>query len=229
MPLKFEKHFTPNEMPAIWGSPAKPDFPNKIRLIYGIGFVVALVTASLQNNLIIAYIPYLQGDYGFTPTQGACVTAAYYMGNVWTTIMLFRLRQHFGLKIFFICIFVGLLLSQFLELMHSNFSVVIFARFIGGVVGGGINVLTIYYALEMLPPKQRYLLFPISIGLIQIGSVLSRFIVAYFSISDYPHLMLCFEAGICIIAFCISLLIELPPSQIDKAFSFEDSSIVFLL
>lgn len=227
MSLKFEKHFTPNEMPAIWGSPAKPDFPNKIRLIYGIGFVVALVTASLQNNLIIAYIPYLQGDYGFTPTQGACVTAAYYMGNVWTTIMLFRLRQHFGLKIFFICIFVGLLLSQFLELMYSNFSVVIFARFIGGVVGGGINVLTIYYALEMLPPKQRYLLFPISIGLIQIGSVLSRFIVAYFSISDYPHLMLCFEAGICIIAFCVSLLIELPPSQIDKAFSFEDSSIVF--
>lgn len=63
--------------------------------------------------------------------------------------------------------------------MYSNFSVVIFARFIGGVVGGGINVLTIYYALEMLPPKQRYLLFPISIGLIQIGSVLSRFIVAY--------------------------------------------------
>ena len=227
MPLKFEKHFTPNEMPAIWGSPAKPDFPNKIRLIYGIGFVVALVTASLQNNLIIAYIPYLQGDYGFTPTQGACVTAAYYMGNVWTTIMLFRLRQHFGLKIFFICIFVGLLLSQFLELMYSNFSVVIFARFIGGVVGGGINVLTIYYALEMLPPKQRYLLFPISIGLIQIGSVLSRFIVAYFSISDYPHLMLCFEAGICIIAFCVSLLIELPPSQIDKAFLLEDSSIVF--
>lgn len=227
MPLKFEKHFTPNEMPAIWGSPAKPDFPNKIRLIYGIGFVVALVTASLQNNLIIAYIPYLQGDYGFTPTQGACVTAAYYMGNVWTTIMLFRLRQHFGLKIFFICIFVGLLLSQFLELMYSNFSVVIFARFIGGVVGGGINVLTIYYALEMLPPKQRYLLFPISIGLIQIGSVLSRFIVAYFSISDYPHLMLYFEAGICIIAFCVSLLIELPPSQIDKAFLLEDSSIVF--
>lgn len=227
MPLKFEKHFTPNEMPAIWGSPAKPDFPNKIRLIYGIGFVVALVTASLQNNLIIAYIPYLQGDYGFTPTQGACVTAAYYMGNVWTTIMLFRLRQHFGLKIFFICIFVGLLLSQFLELMYSNFSVVIFARFIGGVVGEGINVLTIYYALEMLPPKQRYLLFPISIGLIQIGSVLSRFIVAYFSISDYPHLMLCFEAGICIIAFCVSLLIELPPSQIDKAFLLEDSSIVF--
>ena len=201
MPLKFEKHFTPNEMPSIWGSPAKPDFPNKIRLIYGIGFVVALVTASLQNNLIIAYIPYLQGDYGFTPTQGACVTAAYYMGNVWTTIMLFRLRQHFGLKIFFICIFVGLLLSQFLELMYSNFSVVIFARFIGGVVGGGINVLTIYYALEMLPPKQRYLLFPISIGLIQIGPVLSRFIVAYFSISDYPHLMLCFEAGICILLF----------------------------
>lgn len=100
MSLKFEKHFTPNEMPAIWGSPAKPDFPNKIRLIYGIGFVVALVTASLQNNLIIAYIPYLQGDYGFTPTQGACVTAAYYMGNVGLLLCFLDLDSILGSKSF---------------------------------------------------------------------------------------------------------------------------------
>jgi len=40
MPLKFEKHFTPNEMPSIWGSPAKPDFPNKIRLIYGMALLL---------------------------------------------------------------------------------------------------------------------------------------------------------------------------------------------
>lgn len=29
MSLKFEKHFTPNKMPSIWGSPAKPDFQTK--------------------------------------------------------------------------------------------------------------------------------------------------------------------------------------------------------
>lgn len=227
MPLKFEKHLKPNEMPALWGSPAKPLFPNKIRFFYGIGFIVALITASLQNNLIIAYITYLQGDLGLTPTQGACVTAAYYMGNVWMTIVLFRMRQHFGLKVFFICIFVGLLSAQLLELLFSNFAVVVFARFIGGIVGGGINVLTIFYALEMLAPKQRHLLFPISIGLIQIGSALARFIVAYFSVGDYPHLMIFFEAGICLIAFCVFLLIELPPSRTDRAFFPEDSTIFF--
>lgn len=108
-------------MPSIWGSPAKPNLPSTIRLLYGVGFIIVLLTASLQNNLIIAYIDYLQGDMGFTPTQGACITAAYYMGNVWTTILLFRFRQHFGLKVFFTCIFIVLLFSEILELLFSNF------------------------------------------------------------------------------------------------------------
>lgn len=229
MPIDIKKQFRPNEMPSIWGSPAKPDLPNRIRLLYGIAFMVVLLAASLQNNLIIAYIDYLQGDFGFTPTQGACVTAAYYMGNVWTTIMLFRFRQQFGLKVFFTCIFVVMLFSQILELMFSNFWIVVFARFISGVVGGGISVLTIFYAIQMLPMSKKYLLFPTSIGLAQIGSVLAHFIVAYFSMNDYPHLMNCFEIGFCLIAFCTFLLIELPPSHTAKAFFPEDFTAIFFI
>ena len=56
-------------MPSICGSPAKPNLPGTIRLPYGVGFIIVLLTASLQNNLIIAYIDYLQGNMGFTPTQ----------------------------------------------------------------------------------------------------------------------------------------------------------------
>ena len=97
MPLSIKERFKPNEMPSIWGSPAKPNLPSSLRLLYGVAFAIILITASLQNNLIIAYIDYLQGDFGFTPLQGGCVSAAYYMGNVWTTILLFRFRQHFGL------------------------------------------------------------------------------------------------------------------------------------
>lgn len=93
-----------------------------------------LLTASLQNNLIIAYIDYLQGNMGFTPTQGVCVTAAYYMGNVWTTIMLFRFWQHFGLKVFFTCIFIVLLFSEILELSFSDFVIVVFAVLLVGLL-----------------------------------------------------------------------------------------------
>lgn len=195
-------------------------------MLYGVAFAVVLLTAGLQNNLIIAYIDYLQGDMGFTPTQGACISAAYYMGNVWTTIILFRFRQHFGLKVFFSCIFVVLLFSQILELSFSNFWVVVFARFIGGVVGGGISVLCIFYTIQMLPMSKKYLLFPTSIGLSQIGSVLAHFIVAYFSVGDYPHLMNYFEIGFCLIAFCVFLLIELPPSHTDRAFFLEDFTVI---
>lgn len=70
MQINIKKHFKPNEMPSIWGSPAKPELPSHIRVLYGVAFAVVLLTAGLQNNLIIAYIDYLQGDMGFTPTQG---------------------------------------------------------------------------------------------------------------------------------------------------------------
>lgn len=70
MPLSIKERFKPNEMPSIWGSPAKPNLPSSLRLLYGVAFAIILITASLQNNLIIAYIDYLQGDFGFTPPAG---------------------------------------------------------------------------------------------------------------------------------------------------------------
>ncbi|WP_244914788.1 hypothetical protein [Helicobacter equorum] len=156
-------------MPSICGSPAKPNLPGTIRLLYGVGFIIVLLTASLQNNLIIAYINYLQGNMGFTPTQGACITAAYYMGNVWTTIMLFRFWQHFGLKVFFTCIFIVLLFSEILELSFSDFVIVVFAVLLVGVVGSGISVLCMFYTIQMLPTSKKYLLFPTSIGLTKLA------------------------------------------------------------
>lgn len=227
MNLKFDANLKPHELPTLWGSPAVPDLPMRVRLVYALGFIIALIAASLQNNLIIAYIQYLEGDYGMSRTEGGVITAAYYMGNVWMTIMLFKLRQHFGLKIFFAIIFSGLVSSQLLELFYKDFYVVLFARFINGVVGSGLAIRAIFCALEMLGASKRHLMFPASIGMLQIGSALSRYIVAYFSINDTPHLMICFELGISLLALSTFLLIELPPSRYGKSIYWEDSCIIF--
>ena len=89
MPMRFSEVLKPHELPAAWGSPAKPDLPLKVRFIYGIGWFILLIVGSLQNNLIIAYIRELQGELGLSPFEASCVSAAYYMGNVWVTSLLY--------------------------------------------------------------------------------------------------------------------------------------------
>ena len=227
MSVNLNETLKPHEMPALWGSPAKPDFPLKIQLIYGIGYFVALVVGSLQNNLIISYVNYLQGDLGISQAQSMCVSAAYYMGNTWATVVLYKARQHFGIKTFFHIVFSLLIFANFIQLLDPTFTTTIIARFINGIIGSGITILSVFYTVEMLGSKYRYMMFAMSIGLIQVGSAFSRFIVAYFSVSDIPHLMAFFEIGISLLALTVFLLIELPPSRVGKSFYWADTSIVF--
>ena len=227
MPMQFSEVLKPHELPAAWGSPAKPDLPLKVRFIYGIGWFILLIVGSLQNNLIIAYIRELQGELGLSPFEASCVSAAYYMGNVWVTVVLFKFRQHYGLRIFFFVIFCILIAVNLLELFYKDFSIILIARFGNGLVGSGLSILTIFYALEMLGAKFRPLMFPLSVGLIQIGAALSRFITAFMSVNDSPYLMNFFETGLVLLAFGVFVLIELPPSRVDKSFYWADFSIIF--
>lgn len=126
--------------------------------------------------------------------------------------------QHFGLKVFFTCIFIVLLFSKILELSFSDFVIVVFTRFIGGGCWRWHQCALYVLHNPNAPNKQKIPTLSYQHRTYKIGSALSHFIVAYFSMSDYPHLMNFFEIGFCLNAFCIFLLIELPPSHVAKAF-----------
>ncbi|PAF49481.1 hypothetical protein BKH41_02110 [Helicobacter sp. 12S02232-10] len=218
----------PNEMPMFWGSLAKPDLPPKIRLVYALGWIVVLFAAGLQNNMVIANIYEIQGNLGLTPAQGTIITAAYYMGYAWMSVVLFKMRQQFGMKIFFSFALTILVVVHGIQILYEDFYIAAITRFLNGLVGSSLTTLCVYYVLQMLPPKKSYLTMCLSIGLIQVGSSGARWMLPYLMINENAHLAIFIDMGTTLFVLVTYLLIELPPSQTGKSFSLRDApSILF--
>lgn len=209
--------FKPNEMPTIWGSTAKPNLPPKIRTIYAIGFIVILIAGMFQNNLTIANIYEIQGKLGLTMEEGSYITALYYMGSSWMSLVLFKIRQHIGVNKFIIFVMVLLMISHTIVIIHDSFLITAIGRLLNGFVGNGITVLCIYYAMQMLPNNKKYLLMPLSMGLLQTGAPIAKFIVPHLMINEDASLPVYFELGLTLFVLAALILIELPPSEAKKS------------
>lgn len=209
--------FRPNEMPTLWGSIAKPLLPNKIRFIYAIGFIVLLVAGLIQNNLTVTNIYEIQGHLGLTMEQGAFLQALYYMGNAWTSMVLFKIRQHIGVNKFIVYVIILLLISHIVVVFDDSFLSFSIFRLINGFVGSGLTVLCVYFALQMLPNNKKYLLFPIAMGLLQTGAPIVHYFTPYLMLNENANLPIYFEFGLTLFVAVVLLLIELPPSEARKA------------
>ncbi|PAF52251.1 MFS transporter [Helicobacter sp. 13S00477-4] len=212
----------PNEMPAFWGAVARPELPLKIHLVYAIGWIVVLFAAGLQNNLTIANIYEIQGNLGLTPAEGGVITSCYYMGYAWMSVVLFKMRQQFGMKVFFGIVVGILVIVHAIQILHDGFYTAVITRFLNGLVGSGLSTLCAYYAMQMLPQSKKYLAMCVSIGLMQVGSSAARWIVPYLMLNENAHLAVFIDMGTTLFVIATYLLIELPPSQTGKAFSRAD-------
>lgn len=215
--------FKPNEMPTMWGSPAKPQLSNKVRLFYGIAWLIVTIVAGLQNNFTIANIYEIQGYLGLTPGEGSVITSIYYMGNAWMTLILWKMRQQFGLNTFFTIVISILVSAHILELIFDTFYVVAFGRFINGLAGSGLSSLCMYYAMEMLPNNKKYLLMPLGLGLMQVGSPAGRWIAPYLMLNENAYMGATLQMGLALFALVAIILIQLPPTFSGKAFSKQDA------
>lgn len=212
----------PNEMPSFWGSVARPELPTKIKLVYALGWIVALFAAGLQNNLTIANINQIQGYLGITPAEGAILTACYYMGYAWTSVVLFKIRQQFGMRIFFGGVVSILCVAHIIQMFSDSFYIYAFSRFLNGLVGSGLSTFCAYYAMQMLPKTKTYLVMCVSVGLMQVGSPFARWLDPYLMLGEDAHLVAFIDMGTTLFVLAAYLLIELPPSQLGKAFSIKD-------
>ncbi|PAF44807.1 MFS transporter [Helicobacter sp. 11S02596-1] len=220
--------FRPNEMPMFWGSLGRPELPPKIRLLYAFGWIVVLFAAGLQNNLVIANIYEVQGNLGLTPAEGTIVTASYYMGYAWMSVVLFKMRQQFGMKVFFSFALCILVVIHGIQMIYEDFYIAVITRFLNGLLGSSLSTLCVYYVLQMLPPQKKYLAMCLSVGLIQVGSSAARWMLPYLMINEDAHLSIFIDMGMTLLVLAVYLLIELPPSQTGKSFCLKDIPSILL-
>src|ERR1700741_1367228 len=92
--------FKPHERPTLPASPANPDHPPRRRIVYFLIACLIGITGGLGNALVSVNLNFAQGTLGLNSDEATWLTAAYFMTNVTSNLLLVKYRQQFGLQPF---------------------------------------------------------------------------------------------------------------------------------
>ena len=203
--------FKPHEMPILPGSPANPDHPTRRRAAYlAIGVFIGLVGGA-QNGFLLANTPALQAEFALTPVEAGWMTVAFYATYATMSMLLFRVRQEFGIQLFVRWAMAGLVLANFVQLIGPGYHAELAARAVAGVAASGLSALTIYYLMQGLPPAMRTVGLVLSLGLAQIAFPLTRALSPALLVDgDMAHVFQ-FQFALSVLGFAFVYLLRLPP------------------
>lgn len=212
------------------GSPATPDHPTRRKVFYLLIGIFIGITASFQNGLLVANLTQIQGEMGLTPVEGGWISVAYNMTNAFITVLLYKIRQQFGMALFSKITLFSLLAATSLQWLVSShlldtsaiiiepYYLEIIARGLSGMVASAMTVLAIFYCLQGMPTAKRISGLILGFGLVQFGIPLSRIISPYLAVDGQLETLFLFELGLTLICFALINILELPPGNTEKVF-----------
>lgn len=228
--MSNEYQFKPHEQPFMVGSPATPDHPTRRKVFYLLIGIFIGITASFQNGLLVANLTQIQGEMGLTPVEGGWISVAYNMTNACITVLLYKIRQQFGMALFSKITLFSLLAATSLQWLVSShlldtsaiiiepYYLEIIARGLSGMVASAMTVLAIFYCLQGMPTAKRISGLILGFGLVQFGIPLSRVISPYLAVDGQLETLFLFELGLTLICFALINILELPPGNTEKVF-----------
>jgi hypothetical protein len=203
--------FKPHEMPILPGSPANPDHPHRRKAAYlAIGVFIGLVGGA-QNGFLLANTPALQAEFALTPVEAGWMTVAFYATYATMSMLLFRVRQEFGIQLFVRWAMAGLVLANFVQLIGPGYHAELAARAVAGIAASGLSALTIYYLMQGLPAAMRTVGLVLSLGLTQIAFPLTRALSPALLVDgDMAHVFQ-FQFALSLLGLAFVYLLRLPP------------------
>ena len=203
--------FKPHEMPILPGSPANPDHPPARRAAYlGIGVLMGLIGGA-QNGFLLANTGALQAEFALTPVEAGWLTVAFYSTYASMSMLLFRVRQEFGIQPFVRWAMVGLVAANFVQMIGPGYYPEIAASAVAGITASGLSALAIYYLMQGLPAAMRVGGLVISLGLTQVAFPLTRALSPALMVDgDMSHVFQ-FQFALSLLGFGLVYLLRLPP------------------
>ncbi len=208
----------PHERPMMAGSPSFPDHPFKRRIWYAIIGIIVGLTAGFTNGMLLANIPQIQGYLGLSPVQGGWVLVSYYMSSAIISVLLFKIRQVFGLPRYVRYIVLGLILTNCMQFFVHDYYMELFARGISGLVGGSLNSMAMYYMMQAMPTVHRAKGIILGLGLTQLSQPIARVISPLILQHEQFQLIFSFQLGMALIVSAAVWLLPIPSGYLQKSF-----------
>ena len=210
--------FKPHEMPILPGSPANPDHPPARKVAYlSIGVLLGLVGGT-QNGFLLANTAALQAEMALTPVEAGWLTVAFYSTYACMSMLLFRVRQEFGIQPFVRWAMLALVFANLVQLGEFGYYPEMGARAVVGIAASALSALSVYYLMQGLPPALRVGGLVISLGLVQIAFPLSRALSPALLVDGNMSHVFQLQFGLSVLSLGLVYLLRLPPGTRRKTF-----------
>ncbi len=214
--------FKPHEMPMMIGSPASPDHPKKRRIAYFLVGVLVSLAAGLQNSLMMAAQTQLQGGLGLDLQQGGWVQVAYYMTYACMSILLFKVRQHFGVNRFVNWLMLMTLAGGALQWFADSWAMELAARGVAGVVASGLMVTGLFYFMQAFSGTKKLAGAMLALGLMLSAMPLGQVLVPLVFADGDLQAVFWLSPAVALLTVGAMYRLPLPPGQRSNALSWLD-------
>lgn len=214
--------FKPHERPFMPGSPASPEQPAGRRVAYLVIGLLLGLTGGLQNGLLMANLPQIQGALGLSVTEGGWILAAYYMTNACMSMLMFKVRRQFGIDGFLRSGIVVLVLANGLQLLHASYETELVARALSGVVGNVLVTLSMFYLMQAVPADKRVVGVLLAMGLSQLAMPLARTISPLLMADGDVQRLFVLQFGLSLLCWGSTTWLHLPEGETVDSFEWTD-------
>lgn len=200
------------------GSPAILLHSPSRRLAYAAVAVLVGLTGGLGNALFLANLPAIQGDLGLTPEQGAWLPAAYFMVNVSTNLLMIKVRQQYGLRVF---AEIGLAVYALLTIAHvfvEGLGMAMFVRAASGFAAATTTSLGLFYMLQAFRKADLPRGVIVAFGLTQVATPLAWLLSPPLVDIGQWHRLYVFESGLALCSLAAVVVLKLPVGERIKVF-----------
>lgn len=181
------------------------------------------LTQGFGLHLVGSNLPAIQGGLGATAAEASWLTTAYFATALSSTLLLVKVRLHWGLEAFARYGLLGFLAVAALHLTSDTLASAVVARAALGFVAAPLSTLAVLYMLEAFPRRLAPVGLVLGFAALQIGMPLSR-VVSPALLDDGPwHRLFFFEVALAVLSLAAILALRLEPQPRARAFSRGDA------
>lgn len=118
-------------------------------------FTIGVFMAGLDNGIISSALTTIYNFFGVSPTWGAWAVTLYTLGIAISVPIIGKLSDNYGRKRLFIIEILLFGLGSLLVAISPNFTVLLIARFIQAIGGGGIFIIGSSHVLATIPKQNQ--------------------------------------------------------------------------
>ena len=179
-----------------------------IGLAQGLGLY--LVSSNLSN---------IQGSLGASAAEASWLTTAYFATALSSTLLLVKLRLHFGLRRFATCGLVCFVAASALHLATDSVTSAVLARGILGLVAPVMSTFAVMYLVQAFSPKAPMVGALLGFCTLQLGLPLSRVISTDLLDVGEWHGLFLIDVAFAVISLAAIHVVRLPPSPRKPSFN----------